>query len=229
MTGWCSALVVALTGFVIAAGPAEAGSIKGLVKFVGDAGKPRKLPVNVDQYVCGKEKDAEDLVLSPQKGIRNAVAWLDSPPRGAKTPNPSAPVQIDQKQCVYVPHVAVVPVGGTLEFLNSDRMLHNIHSVSKENPAFNRTQPWGRPIPVVFEKPEIIRIQCDMHPWMTAWVVVADHSFYAVTNGQGEFVLNNVAPGRYTLRIWHETLGTLSKEVTVGDGAAAVTVEMKKK
>lgn len=226
---WFSTFVGAVALFVLAGGPASAGPIKGVVKLVGDAGEPRKLPVTVDQLVCGREKNAEDLVLSSQKGIRNAVVWLESPPPGAKGPNPPAPVQIDQQQCVFIPRVVVVPVGGTVEFLNSDRLLHNIHSVSKENSPVNRTQPRGRTIPVAFAKPEIISIKCDLHPWMIAWVVVADHPFYAVTNNEGEFVLDNVPPGQYALRIWHESLGTLRKDVTVSDAITTVTVEMSRK
>lgn len=228
-TPWFFVLVGAVAWSVIAGGPAWAGSIKGLVQLAGSPGEPRKLAVTIDQFVCGREKDAEDLVLSPQKGIRNAVVWLESPPSGVKAPYPAPPVPLDQKQCVFIPRVVVVPAGGTVEFLNSDRLLHNIHSVSKENPPINRTQPKGRTIPVAFAKPEIIRIKCDLHPWMNAWVVVADHPFYAVTDGQGEFVLDNVPPGQYTLRIWHESLGTLRKDVTVSDGVTAVTLEMSRK
>jgi plastocyanin len=154
------------------------------------------------------------------------VVWLQTPPPGAKAPSAAAPVQIDQKQCVFIPRVIVAPAGGTVEFLNSDRLLHNIHSVSKENVPINRTQPRGRTIPVVFARPEIIRIKCDLHPWMTAWVVVAPHPFYAVTDAQGQFVLDNVPAGQYTLGIWHERLGEAKKDVTVNGGAATVTVEM---
>jgi hypothetical protein len=137
---------------------------------------------------------------------------------------------MDQQQCVYIPRVVVVPVGGTVEFLNSDRLLHNLHSASSENPTFNRTQPKGRTIPVVFKKPETVRIDCDLHTWMRAWVVVAEHPFYAVTEANGEFVLDNVPPGKYTLKIWQETLGTVTREVTVGDkDTTGVTVEMGKK
>lgn len=226
---WFFALVGTVAWFVIAADPASAGSIKGLVRLDGTPGEPRKLPVTIDQFVCGKEKDAADLVVSPKKGIRSAVVWLESPPPGAKSADPAPPAQIDQKQCVFIPRVVVVPVGGTVEFLNSDLLLHNIHSGSKENLPFNRTQPKGRTIPVAFAKPEIISIKCDLHPWMIAWVVVADHPFYAVTNNEGEFVLDDVPPGQYTLSIWHESLGTLRKDVTVSDGVTAVTVEMRRK
>jgi len=139
-------------------------------------------------------------------------------------------VQMDQQQCVYVPRVVVVPVGGTVEFLNTDRLLHNLHSNSTGNPIFNRTQPRGRTIPIVFKEPEIIRVDCDLHPWMRAWVVVADHPFYAVTNDRGEFILDNVIPGEYTLQLWQESLGTATKDVTVREEAiTTVTVEMSKK
>ena len=106
------------------------GTIKGTVRFTGSP-STKKVPVTVDQYVCGKEKDAEDLVVSPDKGIRNAVVWLTAAARREAGAAPFGPVFLDQKQCVFVPRVVVVPVGGTVEFLNSDRLLHNIHSQSK--------------------------------------------------------------------------------------------------
>jgi plastocyanin len=180
--------------YMVADGIAWGGTIKGTVRFTGAAVEQKKLPVTVDQSVCGKEKDAEDVVLSPEKGIRNVVVSLQTPPPGATWPVSLPMVQMDQQQCMFVPRVVVVPVGGTVEFLNTDRLLHNLHSASTGNPTFNRTQPRGRTIPIVFKKPEIIRVDCDLHPWMRAWVVVADHPFYAVTNNQGEFILDNVPP-----------------------------------
>jgi plastocyanin len=211
---------------LLMSGPAWAGTIRGHVRYTGPATEQKTLPVTTDQYVCGKEKDAEDLVLSPDKGIRNAVVWLKSAPPGAKRETSAAPASLDQKQCVFTPRVIVVPVGGTAEFLNNDRLLHNIHSQSKGNPNFNRTQPKGRAIPITFTKPEIIRIDCDLHPWMRAWVVVAEHPFYAVTGAGGEFTLGNLPAGPYTLNVWQETLGTVTKDVTVGEADASVVVEM---
>ncbi len=214
-----------------AAGAASAGTIKGTVRYTGPLAEPRKLPVTADQYVCGKEKDAEDLALSPEKGIRNAVVSLQAVPPGVRWEGLPPPVQMDQKQCMFVPRVVVVPMGGTVEFLNNDRLLHNLHSRdARENPPFNRTQPKGRTIPVVFKKPEIVRVDCDLHPWMRAWVVVAEHPFYALTNHQGEFSLDNVPPGQYTLQVWHESLGVVTKDVTVAEtGITPVTVEMRPK
>ncbi len=209
---------------------ASAASIKGTVQFAGGAVPQKKLAVTVDQYVCGKEKEADVLILSPQRGIRNAVVWLESPAQGAKRESPAPVVQMDQKQCVFTPRVVVVPVGGTVEFLNSDHLLHNLHTITKENPSVNRAQPRGRTIPVIFLKPEIIRVTCDLHPWMQGWVVVTDHPVHAVTGVEGEFTLNNVPPGKYTLHVWQESLGTVAKEVTVSsEDVANVTLEMTRK
>jgi hypothetical protein len=99
--------------------------------------------------------------------------------------------------------------------------------MSRENGSFNRTQPKGRTIPVTFSRPEIVRINCDLHSWMRAWVVVADHAFYALTTDSGEFTLPPVPPGKYVLRLWHETLGTTTRDVTVGDQNARVRIELK--
>jgi plastocyanin len=220
LTVWCMA----------AGGTAWGGTIRGTVRFTGAAFEQKKLPVTVDHSVCGKEKDAEDIVLSPEQGMRNVVVSLQPPPPGATWPAVLPMVQMDQQQCVFVPRVVVVPVGGTVEFLNTDRLLHNLHSTSTVNPTFNRTQPRGRTIPMVFKQPEIIRVVCDLHPWMRAWVVVAEHPFYAVTNDQGEFRLDNVPPGQYTLQVWQESLGTVTQDVTVRDEASTtVTVEMRQK
>lgn len=222
-------IVGAVAWVVLVTGPAWAGTIKGHVRFTGPATEQKTLPVTTDQYVCGKEKDAEDLVLSADKGIRNAVVWLKSVPPGATRQTSSAPAPLDQKQCAFTPRVIVVPVGGTVDFLNNDRLLHNIHSQSKGNPTFNRTQPKGRAIPITFSKPEIIRIDCDLHPWMRAWVVVAEHPFYAVTGASGEFALGSLPPGPYTLTVWQETLGMVTKDVTLGEADASVVIEMRRR
>jgi len=223
-------LVCVAAWCIMATGTAWGGTIKGTVRLAGAVPESKKLRVTIDQYVCGKDKEAEEIVLSPEKGIRNAVVSLQNPPAGAKWNAPLPPAQIDQKQCMFVPRVVVVPAGGTVEFLNSDRLLHNLKSFSKANSPFNKAHPKARTISVVFKDPEIIRIECDLHSWMRTWVVVAEHPFYAVTNDQGEFVLDNVPPGKYTLQIWQESLGTVTREVTVGDtSAATVTVEMSRK
>jgi len=208
-------------------GMSIAGSINGKVVLSGTLPSPKKVEVTIDQYVCGNEKDAGDLLLSPHKELRNAVVWIDNPPRGTVLPPQSAKVEMDQNGCVFLPRVVVVPAGGTVDFLNSDRLLHNIHATPKQNVSFNRTQPKGRTIPVTFEKPEIVRITCDLHAWMVGWVVVAAHPYYAITGADGQFSFDNLPPGQYQLQVWHERLGMARANVTVGQQPGRVTVEMK--
>jgi plastocyanin len=213
-----------------AATSVSAATLKGNVRYAGARVEKKTVPVTIDQYLCGKEKEAGDLVLSSTSGIRNVVVSLHGVPAGSKAPANGAPAKMDQKQCVFVPRVVVVPVGGTVEFLNSDRLLHNVRSSGKENPPFNRAQPHARTISIVFKSPEILRVDCDLHSWMRGWIVVAEHPFYAVTNEEGEFVFENVPPGNYKLQAWQETLGRANQEVTVaGEGTQTITVRMERK
>ncbi len=178
------AMLLGVTIVMLAVGlttPREAagGSIKGTVVLKGATPDLRKLAVTIDQYVCGKEKNAEELVLSPQGGIRSAVVWIEKPPAPAASEALPSTTSMDQKECMFSPRVVIVPAGGRIDFLNSDRLLHNLHSTPSANPPFNRTQPKGRTITISFSHPEIIRVTCDLHSWMRGWVVVAEHPFYA--------------------------------------------------
>jgi plastocyanin len=220
-------VVACIAACLASGGHVWAGDISGAVVYKGSAPARARLPVTIDQYICGKEKDAEDLVLSEKGGVSNAVVWLENPPNGAGWGKELPKVEMDQKGCVFVPRLVVVPVGGTVDFLNSDRLLHNLHSKSKENVTFNRTQPHGRVIPVTFNKPEIVTITCDLHSWMRSWVVVAEHPFYAVTDPAGAFRIQNVPPGKYRLRMWQEALGSTTREIVVGAGDATVTFDVK--
>ena len=226
------ALVLSSTILLLASGlttarESSAGSIKGTVVLKGTTPELKKLAVTIDQYVCGKEKNAEELVVSPQGGIRSAVVWIEKPPTTAAAEALPSTAAMDQKECTFLPRVVIVPAGGRIDFLNSDRLLHNLHATPNANPPFNRTQPKGRTITISFSHPEIIRVTCDLHSWMRGWVVVADHPFYALTDGGGAFELRGLPAGRYTLKVWQERLGTTSKDVVVGDQEpTAVTLEM---
>jgi len=219
---------LALVIGIAVSGAATGASITGTVVVSGPVPDQRKLPVTIDQYVCGSEKDAGDLLVSPRKGLRNAVVWIENPPAIAAAPEPAQNVPMDQNGCVFAPRVVIVPAGGTVDFLNSDRLLHNIHATPKLNVSFNRTQPKSRTIPVTFAKPEIVRINCDLHSWMVGWVVVAAHRYYAITGADGQFAFDDLPPGQYKLSIWHERLGSVETSATVaGTQPQRVTIEMK--
>ena len=225
-----SFIVGVATFCAVAAANVSAATIKGNVRYSGTRVEKKTFPVTIDQYLCGKEKEAGDLVLSSANGIRNVVVSLHGVPVGSKAPAPPVPAKMDQKQCVFVPRVVVVPVGGTVEFLNSDRLLHNVRGGGKENPPFNRAQPHARTIAIGFKSPEVLRVDCDLHSWMRGWIVVAEHPFYAVTNEEGEFVFENIPPGKYKLQAWQEILGRVDQEVAVsGEGTQTITVRMEKK
>src|SRR5215467_6635760 len=223
-------VIVFVTAWCIIAGPSSGETIKGNVRYTGAPVEKKKVPMTIDQYICGKDKEPEDLMLFSNNGIRNAVVSLQNLPASAKGDWNLPPAKMDQKQCSFLPRMVIVPAGGSVEFLNSDRLLHNVRSSAKENPPFNRAQPHGRTISFTFKQPEILRVDCDLHSWMRGWVVVAAHPFYAVTNEQGDFILENVPPGKYTLNFWQETLGNATQEVTVPKGGTAtVTVGIGKK
>lgn len=225
----CDSLRGALLGVLCLPALCVAGNINGKVAFAGAIPPAKKLDVTIDQYLCGKEKDAQDLIVSPRGEVANAVVWLENAPPDAAWTAGEGKATLDQNGCMFVPRVVIVPAGGTVEFLNSDRLLHNIHATPKLNGAFNRTQPKNRTIPIGFAKPEIIRIECDLHSWMAAWVVVAAHPYYALTKADGKFSFDGLPPGSYRLQVWHERL---SAKVPIGvtvpaKGDVSVNVEMK--
>lgn len=193
----------------------DGGTITGTIKFAGSRPVRKKLRVTKDRDVCEKKQHLSwDLVVGPRKGVTNAVVRLIDVKKGKKWASTKA--TLDQKSCEYTPHVVVVPAGGTLNILNSDGILHNIHTYGKVNATINRAQPkFKKVLPVRFKKPEIVKVTCDAHSWMLGWLVVSNHPYVAVTNDKGEFMLSDVPPGNYQLEVWHETLGTKVQDVTV--------------
>ena len=135
---------------------------------------------------------------------------------------------LDQKECVYTPHIVLTPAGSELEILNNDGILHNIHTYSEANPAFNQAQPkFKKKLKKKFDQPEVVRVECDAHGWMRGWIVVMEHPYYAVTDGEGKFSLSDVPAGEYEVKIWHETLGETMQNVTVeAGGDASLAVEL---
>lgn len=194
------------------------GSIFGKVKFGGvRAMIVRKVPVTKDKEVCGVSVEDESLVVGKEDGLRWVVVSLAGMP--AKGHSLEREVVLDQKGCHFQPHVVIVGIGHELKILNPDGILHNFHAYSKINPPINIAQPkFKKVIRVKFENAETFRAGCDVHNWMSGWIVVAEHPFYAVTGGNGEFRIENIPAGKYRLKLWHETLGEKYLDVEVEAG-----------
>ena len=208
-------------------GPAGAqggGTIEAAVTYAG-APMVEKLKVNKDTEKCGTEAVIEKVVVGANKGLANAVVSVP----GAKGAAKAVKATVDQHGCKFVPHVtAMTP--GELELKNSDDILHNIHTYSTANPSINKAQPkFKKVMTEKLEKPEIVKLTCDVHSWMLGWVAVMPNPFFGVTDASGATKIENVPPGKYTVEAWHETLGKQTKEVDVKAGQTVkVAIEMKK-
>src|SRR5947208_292406 len=176
----------------------DGGTISGEVTFAGNPPPPEKIATTKDQDVCGKtEKVNESLLVGPNKGIQNVVVSLTNIQKGKKMPDTGA--TLDQKDCRYAPHVVLTPVGTEMAILNSDGILHNIHTYSTKNPPFNKAQPKFKPKMTTdaFTQPEVVKLTCDAHGWMSGWLVVEDNPYYAVTDATGAFKIIDIPPADY--------------------------------
>ncbi|NIR49430.1 hypothetical protein GWO43_13055 [candidate division KSB1 bacterium] len=199
------------------------GTITGKVTFAGQIPPKVKLEVTKDVNVCGKvDHYKKDVVVSQDKGLANVVVKLSNISEGKAISAMGESFELDQNGCTFVPHVTLVPVGESLTILNSDGILHNIHTYSDKNPPINKAQPgFKKKMTETFEKPEIIRVACDVHNWMGGYIAVADHPYHVVTDKSGNFTITDVPAGTYTVEYWQETLGTKTAEVTVPAGGEA--------
>jgi plastocyanin len=216
-------LAAVLVSVLVLPGVANAAStVTGTVTFDGKAPTLRPLAMDAEP-VCAKKHTGpvanESLVLGSGNTMGNIMVWVSKGlPAGKTYPVPSAPVVIDQNGCQYKPHVMGIMVGQTYKILNSDGVLHNIHTLPKVNAAFNKGMPPTlKEATTKFDKPEgVFTIKCDVHPWMGAYVQVFTHPFYSVTGTDGKFTISGLDPGTYEITAWHEKLGTQTASVTVG-------------
>lgn len=205
--------------------PAAAATarIAGMIKFDGVAPKPAKVMMDADP-VCKKQHSTEvytnEYIVDGSGGLANVFVYLKNY-NGPKPPVPKDSVIFDQKGCEYFPHVFGARAGQPIAILNSDPTLHNVHAVPTVNSQFNLAMPkQGMRITKTFDKNEImIKIKCDVHSWMAAYVGVLDHPYFAVSQSNGAFDIGPLPPGTYEIEAWHEKLGTMTQTVTVGDNA----------
>lgn len=202
--------------FLLAAAPtlafctiALAGDVIGAVRFTGTPTPLATVETTKDRAVCGEQVEDESLLVSGSR-VANVVVVV----KGAPAP-PPATVTLDQQRCRFRPHVLVAPVGSTLAVQNGDDLLHSVHGWEGRRTRFDLVTPSkGDRVPTKLPKPGVIQVQCDVHSWMKAYVVVTDAPA-AVTGQDGGFAIRGVPPGTYTVTAWHERLGERTAQITV--------------
>ena len=227
-------VLVTLLLSAMLASTAFAGTITGTVMYDGDAPARPALTATKDQHcidaVTGTKSEA--LVVSKGKGIKNVVIYARV--RGAKVTVPDKNPVMDQKGCAYYPHVLAVVAGSTVDITSSDPIAHNVHSHAKKNDAINYQIPQpGKIIPHKIAKAEEIKFTCDIHAWMTGYIVAVNSNFFTVTGYKdadgawissddyeksadtGGYSIADVPAGKVRVVAWHEELGAANKTVEV--------------
>ena len=192
------------------------GTVTGVVRFEGTKPEPKPLTdINGNGFCksCYPSGDLpqRDNVVFGKNGdddtLQNVLVYVSKGLEGKTFDPPKKSVVLDQVGCVYTPHVVAVMAGQTLEIRNSDATLHNVMSAPRENPPFNFGMPVkDQKVEKVFKEPELkMNLKCFMHPWMSAYVHVLEHPFFAVTGPDGTFTIKGLPPGEYELTVLHET------------------------
>lgn len=229
MRGLRAGLIVST--LVVAAGPAvgayrevpvkDGGSITGHVRVVGNVPTLPPQPVFKQQEVCGTTIPDERLMIGANGVLRNAVVSLTDISAGKAVPRDRA-VTLNNVKCAFVPHVVSATIGQMLNIHNNDPFLHDAHALLGERTLFNVAIPKGMTVRKPLAYAGLVHLNCNVrHTWMHAYLFVAEHPYHAVTDERGQFVIDGVPPGTYTLRVWHELLGSAERKVTVESGKAA--------
>tara|TARA_X000001036_G_scaffold18571_1_gene15677 strand:- start:2492 stop:3178 length:687 start_codon:yes stop_codon:yes gene_type:complete len=211
-----------------------AGEIKGRVKFIGKGPKAKRIRMDADPVCAASHKEAaraESFIVDANGNLANVIVYLKGVKYDGKAP--SNEVIIDQKGCVYSPHVLGVQAGQPVKILNSDATMHNIHGLPKVNKEFNFGMPKSlKEKSIVFDKSEdVFVIKCDVHPWMKSYTQVFDHPYFAVSGTDGSFSIPNVPDGTYEAVAWQERLGDknkLTQSVTVKGGVAELNFNFER-
>lgn len=205
----------------------EWGTVKGRFVVAGDVAALPAMEVTKDADFCGPKLPDPTIVVGEKNGLQNVALWLYLD-RGAKSPavHPDyaaaakVPVVIDNKACLYAPHVAAVVVGQPVEFKNSDPIPHNFKVEGFANAGMNNLVPVGGVYEHKFDSEERypMNASCSIHPWMSAKIIVRELPYIAVTGEDGSFEIKNLPVGEHKLQVWHEAPGVI-KEMTVGGKA----------
>jgi len=211
--------------------------VRGTVRILGEPPPRRRIRMDADPKCVAQQPDAplnDAWVIDREGRVRWAFVYVSHGINNLVPAKPLPPVLLDQVGCMYEPHVLGLRVGQALNITNSDSLLHNVHAQPFDNLEFNFGLPTRGGVQTVkFEQPEVmVRIGCDVHPWMRAWVGVLDHPYFCVTSDTGSYGIPNLPAGRYKIKVWHETYATVTRDVDVppgGDIALDFTLQAMKR
>ena len=222
----------------------DGGTLTGVVRFNGTPPKAEPIAVNKNRDVCGEQKPSEALVVGADRGVKGAVVLVEGVARGKKG---GGDVVVDNHKCLFVSHVTATGPGDRVRVKNSDPILHNTHGKAGKPTVFNLALPNKDQMVDVTKrltKPGVVRVLCDAHPHMMAWLIVHDSPYYAVTDERGAFKIDGVPPGTYKVTMWHEGFRakgvdkdgrpayeepvTVTREITIAPkGSAALDFDLK--
>ncbi len=188
---------------------ARNGAILGRVELRRVASQAERRP-NVADLGAASALDISDRLRS--------VVYLESAPRGAFENVDTTHAVMDQRGERFVPHVLAITTGTIVDFPNSDHIYHNVFSLSRAKSFDLGRYAAGRSKPVRFDRPGIVRVFCDIHSHMNAFILVFGHPFFSLTDADGKYRIDNVPPGTYNLVAWNEGVTSEARSVTVPDG-----------
>jgi len=215
-------LALSTVCFVKGAKAVDGNVLMGKVLFEGTAPASRAIRMDADPVCMLQHKggaQSEEVIVNANGTLKNVFVYVKTGLEGQKFTTPQEPVVFDQKGCRYNPRVFGIMVNQPLQILNSDGTLHNVHSLPKASKEFNLGMPIkGMKLTKKFTAAEVmVKIKCEVHPWMAAYAGVLDHPFYGVTGEEGTFSIEDLPAGEYVLEAWHEKYGTQTATVQVPD------------
>jgi plastocyanin len=205
----------------VAVDASASAELTGKVTYEGTPQKYKPIDMSAEPN-CAKFYNTPPLpeasVTGPGNALQNVIIYIsEGAPEEKLATGPV--VQLAQRGCRYSPHVVAAETGQEVWVRNDDSVTHSVHPVAHNNAEWNRSQPPGTPPVVIrYDQPEFIRVKCELHPWMRGVLAVFKNSHHAVTDSNGSFTLPDLPPGKYTVTAWHETYGTVSKQVIIAPG-----------